>query len=188
MEEILKEFGAESTNLIAQLNEILEQLEENATQSGLFEEFGQVVDRMMGTASTLSIDFDPGHPLHTIAKYCELCKIISYKSSQITNQPQLLTVVVALLLDATETLEKLVTAAVNQSQESLQDLVTKTFLERLHWIAGRFDKNLRATVGSTPAPAASPAPTAPAATGTPSSGEATEERSLDFVLEQLGLK
>ena len=55
------------------------------------EQFGQIVDRVMGAAKSINAQ--------EIGAFCELCKVIAYKASQ-TKDDRLLEVVVSILFDA----------------------------------------------------------------------------------------
>ncbi|HLT22612.1 MAG TPA: hypothetical protein VKZ84_04185, partial [Bacteriovoracaceae bacterium] len=66
--EILKGFLVETQNLLNELTTISDQFEETNDLS-LLEQFGQIIDRIMGTAYTLE--------LQEIGRFCELGKKIS---------------------------------------------------------------------------------------------------------------
>jgi hypothetical protein len=56
-------------------------------------------------------------------------------------------VCVALLLDATETLDELVDKLVSDAKQEATTL-SKTFLDRLQWVSNQFSKDIRETVGA----------------------------------------
>jgi len=149
MDDILKEFVDESKGLIEQMIEILEKVESDPSQLKELETYGQIVDRIMGGAKVLALDHPATHPVHSIANLSELCKLVGYKASQVTNNPHLITVVIAFLLDATETLASLNAEIAVPQPKKISDLLTATFLDRLQWLAKKFDENLRASVAIT---------------------------------------
>jgi hypothetical protein len=147
MDDMLKDFCDESKGLCEQLDEILDKVESDVTtQVKHLEGFGQIVDRIMGGAKILALDYPPEHPVHAIGTFTELCKLIGYKASQVTNNPNLTTVVVAFLQDAMETLEALLEEIVSPQPQHVSEFITMTFIDRLKWLATKFDENLRATV------------------------------------------
>lgn len=176
MDDILKEFAVESKELIQEMVDILELVEVQPDKYTELEKYGQVVDRIMGGAKVLALDHPPAHMIHTIGNFAELCKLIGYKASQIGSNAQFLTIVVAFLMDATETLQDLNSGLEGGQTKPINELVTQTFLERLRWLAGQFDKNLRASV----------------ATGTENKAgdaqlEASTQADIDSLLKQMGL-
>jgi len=145
MDEILDEFRNESKGLVSEMLEILEEVEGQFDHRFLLENFGQVVDRIMGGAKNLELAYEENENIRKIAKYSELCKLVGYKTSQIDN-PDLFTVSVALLLDATEMLDDLVEKFGTDKEIDVSQILSSTFLDRLSWVAGKFDENLRASV------------------------------------------
>lgn len=145
MDEILTEFTVESKRLLSDMASALEVLEEDPTQVEQFEFFGNYVDRMMGGAKSIAMGYAEDHAIHLIAKFCELCKAIGYKAAQTKNNQMLSQVVTALLLDATETLENMV-SGLNENSSQIEDVITSTFLDRLNWVLKHFDPNLRGSV------------------------------------------
>lgn len=144
--EILKEFQAESKNLIEKMNSILENCEGHFDQVKSLEEFGMNVDRIMGAAKSLSIVVDdPKHMIHKVADYSAICKAVGYKASQIQDNEQFYDICVALLLDGTEVLGEMVDA-LGGSPFELTEIFSTTFLERLRWVSAQFGAEYRATV------------------------------------------
>jgi chemotaxis protein histidine kinase CheA len=173
MDEILEEFTRESKDLIEQMTGILESVEEDPKRFQKLEDFGQTVDRIMGGAKSIAMGYPPEHATHVIANYCELCKLVSYKASQIPDNPDLTNIVTALLLDATETLEQLTSQLENHGDSQIKNVMTTTFLDRLKWVATKFDENLRASVAIT-------------TNGSPATKSSTQQ-DIDQILKQLGL-
>ncbi|OQW48573.1 MAG: hypothetical protein A4S09_04025 [Proteobacteria bacterium SG_bin7] len=146
MDEILVEFKDESKRLVNEMAEILEEVDGQFSHKFLLENYGQLVDRIMGGAknmATMGLAKGPG--VEKIGKYAELCKLVSYKSSQVDNE-QLFTISVALLLDATEMLQEMINQFGTPQEVDVKSLLNATFLERLTWIATKFDEKLRASV------------------------------------------
>ncbi|NJL24357.1 MAG: hypothetical protein HC902_03735 [Calothrix sp. SM1_5_4] len=132
--------------MVRQLIDILESIEGDYSQYRRLEEFGQIVDRIMGSAKSLAVMI-PSHKavLESIGLYGELCKAVSYKASQVDNNPELYNIVVALLLDATEMLEEMVERSENEELD-MRRYLTSAFIDRLKWIDQRFPSNLRGSV------------------------------------------
>lgn len=136
MQEIIDGFCQESLDLFDELEEILEVLEDNPSNRSHLEKFGQIIDRVMGAAKSIQAD--------EIATFCELGKVIGYKSSQ-TSEIALLEVVVAVLFDSLELLRKMVEGLQKNGNAILKDLNTKAFVTRLHWLSDKFKDIERAS-------------------------------------------
>lgn len=145
--EIVDEFLQESKTLIEPMLELLEGLEGDFTQIKKLEDYGNQVDRIMGGAKSLAMLVPETHSLHLIGDYAALCKAVSYKASQITDKPQFYDICVALLIDATETLQKLL-ERINEPIEKLKKEISSTFLERLKWVSEQFSTTFSGTVGT----------------------------------------
>lgn len=146
-DSILKDFQTESTELVEQMMTILESCEGDFKQVESLEKYGQIVDRIMGGAQSVAIDFaDTNHLIHKIGSYAALCKAVSYKASQIKDNPEFYNISVAFLLDATEILEDMIENVEDENHEHLKEIFSKTFLDRLQWISNQFGKDVRATV------------------------------------------
>ena len=95
MAEIVEDFCKESESIYENLEEMLDEYEESRDSKKL-EEFGQVIDRVMGAAKSVDAE--------QTGMYCELGKTISYKASQSMDKA-LLEIVVAVLWDTVEILQ-----------------------------------------------------------------------------------
>lgn len=147
-QDILKDFIRESKGLIPDLIELLESIEGDFSQVKRLEDYGQKVDRIMGAAKSLALMVPLDHPLATIADYAALCKAVGYKASQIEGHPQFFDICVALLLDATETLNSWIDKLEDSSAVDLKSSFSATFLERLRWVSNQFGSEVRASVGT----------------------------------------
>jgi hypothetical protein len=146
MDEILDEFRNESKGFVEEMLEILEDVESEPNQLSRLEAYGLLADRIMGTAKSLTVHGIGTGQLERIASYGELCKLVSYKCSQLTEKPQLAGVTVALLLDATEMLDQMLDSLSDENAPNINRLLNETFLDRLRWVSQQFDANLRGTV------------------------------------------
>lgn len=171
MDEILQEFKDESKDLVEQLLDILDSAEEGYHNKSDLEEYGQIVDRIMGGAKSVAMASDSPMP-DQIGKYAELCKIVGYKGSQISSEGQFYIVVVAFLQDATEMLEKMVEVTGTAQEKNIREILSETFLDRLKWISERFEEGLRASVATE-------------TDDTPK--DENEQADIDAILKQLGL-
>lgn len=129
MKEIILDFCAEAEGLFDQLERSLEATEENPANTKELEKFGQIIDRIMGAAKSIGAT--------EIATFCELGKVIGYKSSQIKDIP-LIEVVVAILFDSLHMLRKMITALKEGNDRSMEKLNTKAFGTRLNWLSAKF--------------------------------------------------
>ena len=92
---------------------------------------------IMGSAQTIGAE--------EISRFCELGKVIGYKSSQTKDIP-LLNVVVAILFDAVDLLRGMVTSLQSGNSKTLDGLSTKAFATRLKWLSNKFQNIDRASV------------------------------------------
>lgn len=146
-DEILVDFQSEANTLLSELLEILETCEEDFSKVQELEGFGQRVDRIMGGAKSLALQYtDPDHLIHRIGDCAAICKIVGYKASQIKDQKNFYDICVALLLDATEMLEQLVAALTDSDSAKGKTLFTPAFVERLRWVSSQFGADVRASV------------------------------------------
>lgn len=129
MNEIVVTFCSETENLLLALQNLLNLLEKDMSQIVLLENFGQIIDRIMGAAKSISAT--------EIATICELGKEIGYKSSQ-TNDPQLIEIVVAVFFDTIELLSKLNADLKNNTFSKSNFEKTQTFITRLKWLSEKF--------------------------------------------------
>lgn len=129
MKEILIDFCDEASSLFDQLETSLNLIEEDPTNTKELEKFGQVIDRIMGAAKSIGAT--------EIATFCELGKVIGYKSSQIKEIP-LIEVVVAVLFDSVDMLRKMNQSLRDGHGESIDNLNTKAFVTRLNWLSAKF--------------------------------------------------
>jgi chemotaxis protein histidine kinase CheA len=160
MHEIILDFCNESNKQLKQLESILFSLEEEIENTKLFEQFGQIIDRIMGAAKSLE--------LSDMAIMCELGKTIGYKASQI-DDVKLLNIVVAVLFDTVEICFKFTKKLELKSDMQIKDISTEAFVKRMKWLSEKFNHISRSSV-------------APA-------GEEKDldQSNIDDLLKQLGL-
>jgi chemotaxis protein histidine kinase CheA len=137
MKEIIIDFCDESDKLFDQLENHLTELETNPKNVRELEKFGQIIDRIMGAAKSIGAE--------EIAKFCELGKLIGYKSSQIHDIP-LIEVVVGVLFDALHMLRKMNLALREGNNQCMNKLNTKAFGTRLVWLSEKFKDIERSSV------------------------------------------
>ena len=147
MDELTQEFKQETKELVVQLTNLLEEVEENSGKLYLLEKYGQIVDRIMGGAKSLSSSQNGiAKEVDKIGNYAELCKVVGYKSSQVTNNTQLVEICVAFLIDATETIDDLLEKLNDDGEINIKEELSDTFLDRLTWLEQQFDENLRSSL------------------------------------------
>lgn len=135
--EILNGFLEETRTLLNQLIEISDQFEET-NNPALLENFGQIIDRIMGTAYTLE--------LQEIGRFCELGKKISYKASQATDK-KLIELAGPILADAAEILQGMIEGLVKKERHPGKATL-EAFGTRLRWFLEKFQDIERATTSS----------------------------------------
>lgn len=145
--EIVEDFVSESKILIEEMTDLLESIEGDFSQVSKLAEYGNAVDRVMGGAKNLALLVSEDHALHMISDYTALCKAVGYKASQIKNNEQFFDICVALLLDATETLDELLDN-IYQETKDLRETIPGAFIERLRWVSNQFSGEYAASVGA----------------------------------------
>lgn len=143
--EIVKDFVDESKTLIEDLIQLLDGIEGDYSQVAKLEDYGNRIDRIMGGAKSLALLAPPEHALHLIADYTALCKAVGYKGAQIKNNSQFYDICVALLLDATETLDQMLDR-MDIPGDDLKKSLSNTFLERVRWVSNQFSDDMRGSV------------------------------------------
>lgn len=144
--DIIKEFVIESKSVIKDSTAVLDKVEGEMVQSKKLQEYGNLVDRIMGGAKSIAATAPPDHAVNLLSDYAALCKAVGYKASQITDNEQFFDICVALLQDATETLDSLLDN-LDKSPIELRNLISNAFLERLRWVSNKFSKEYNASVG-----------------------------------------
>lgn len=129
MREVILDFCKESEELFDHMEANLEELEVDCLKTDQLEMFGQTIDRIMGAAKSIGAT--------EIGNFCELGKLIGYKSSQITDEP-LLNIVVAVLFDTLELLRKMINSLKTGDLNALKGLSTEAFATRLRWLSDKF--------------------------------------------------
>ena len=133
MKEIIDDFVSESESLLKELNAVLEQVEDDPSDGKKLEEFGQVIDRMMGAAQTMGFE--------KIGYICQMGKLIGYKAGQ-HNKEAMTEMTSGVLFDLLDLLENLL-AEIKDGKESTYD--SSAFISRLEWLAGKFGHIKRAS-------------------------------------------
>ncbi|MBT4761361.1 MAG: hypothetical protein HOO06_06655 [Bdellovibrionaceae bacterium] len=146
MDELIVEFKQESEKLTKELIDILEDIEGDFSQKEMLDQYGQVVDRMMGGAKSLAMAVDDPAPLEMIGSYAALCKIVGYKGSQIKDNENFYNIVVGLLLDATEMLDEMVQSLDKEDKKDVKAFVSDAFLGRLQWVSEQFGEEVRSSL------------------------------------------
>jgi chemotaxis protein histidine kinase CheA len=170
--EIVEEFLNESKSLIDDLVDLLESIEGDFSQVKKLADYGNNVDRIMGGAKSLALMAPPEHAIHLIADYSALCKAVGYKASQITDNEKFFDICVAILLDATETLQELLNK-IYEDISQLKEEIPEAFLERLRWVSQQFNESYSMSVGLGKADAGDPGK--------------MKQSEIDDLLKKLGL-
>lgn len=140
--KILAEFQTESKKLLNEMKIILEDCGTGAAPALRLEEYGNLVDRIMGGAKSIAVVLTVQvHPIYKVSDYAEVCKVVGYKTSQIKDHDAFFEICIALLLDATEVLEELVLGLRTMDQDDVNGLITQKILDRLKWVSGKFGED-----------------------------------------------
>ncbi len=129
MKEIVDDFCNEADDLFNTLEISLKLLENDPTNTKELEKFGQIIDRIMGAAKSIGAS--------EIATFCELGKLIGYKSSQVKDLP-LIEVVVAVLSDSLDMLRIMNKSLRDGNDTSMTKINSKAFVTRLNWLSAKF--------------------------------------------------
>ncbi len=146
MDEFIVDFKVEAKKLVTDMTDILEGLEGDFSLKEGLNDYGQLVDRILGGAKSLELNSESPRNLQDIGNYAEICKLVAYSGSQISKNEGLYNIVVALLLDATEMLGEMILATDTGEEKNIKELLSTTFLERLKLINQQFDVNTRGSL------------------------------------------
>jgi chemotaxis protein histidine kinase CheA len=160
MSEIIEDFCKESETIYAELEAILDSYEDEPDSQKL-EEFGQIIDRIMGAAKSVDA-------VQT-GLYCDLGKSISYKASQSMDQA-LLDIVIAVLFDTVEILQVMNKNIEATKEEKVSGINLEAFGSRLRWLADKFKNIQRSSVAIAP-----------------DEKKLEDQKSIDQLLADLGL-
>ncbi|PWU20046.1 MAG: hypothetical protein C5B49_04865 [Bdellovibrio sp.] len=146
--DLLKAFQDESKSLLDQMKDLLDKSEGDVAQAPLLEDYGNLVDRVMGGAKSLALlEKDPDHLIHKVADYAAICKAVGYKSSQVWDNEPFYEICVALLMDATEILESLIgRLTTDPTTVDMKALINQQLIDRLKWVSAKFLADFRASV------------------------------------------
>lgn len=147
--KIEDEFINESKDLVRQSLVLLEDIEGDFAKVKSLAEFGNLIDRIMGGSRSMAMmGTEKAEVLNIVGDYAELCKSVAYKTASLDDNSQLFDVCVALLLDATETLDKILDN-MDKSGLEIKELFSDAFIERLRWASQQFASNAPSSVGAT---------------------------------------
>jgi len=146
-DEFVVDFVIETRQLVEEMQELLEQAENGQDHAKCLEQYGQVVDRIMGGAKSLAMNMTGSSAAVTmIADYSAVCKAVGYKASQIKDNPNFLNICVALLMDATEVLGDMLVVVEKGQELDMRSMVSQTLIDRVKWASSKFSAEYRETV------------------------------------------
>jgi len=145
--KLIEDFQKESLNLIERMSLILEQCEDDIRLAPGLEEYGQLVDRIMGGSQSLVMGLESDLPiipvLEQIGNYAGVCKAVGYKTSQLRDNEAFYSICVAFLMDATEVLQQM-TEIIFSNSSTFE--FNQTFINRLKWVSEQFGGEFRSSV------------------------------------------
>lgn len=137
MDDILEEFCNDANQIIAELELILEKLEDSPEQYILLESYGQKIDRIMGAAKSLGYE--------KIGSLSESSKIISYKVAQTKNK-EFIKIAVAILFDAVDAINEILQNLIEKKEEIIDTSRENAVFSRVKFIADKLTHIQRASV------------------------------------------
>lgn len=179
-DELLSDFISESQGLVSEMLEHLEEIEGNPAEVRRLEKVGSLIDRIMGGAKSLALDCPPHHALHKVSAMSEICKIVSYKASQISDNEVFYNICVAFLIDASEWLDGIFSeppgawSVESSAKAGAQSNLSSTLIDRLKWVNEHFPKDVRASVDFKKGPSTTPS-------------QQLDQSNIDDLLKQLGI-
>ena len=144
--EIVQDFIQESETLTNECIELLESLESNVSEFNKLDSIGNKIDRIMGTAQNVQMLYPEVKNFILISDYAAVCKVVAYKATAIKNNMSFVSVVISFLIDATETLQTLITKC-ESPIEDLKAQFNPAFIDRLKWISNKFTDEYKGAVG-----------------------------------------
>ncbi len=147
--EIISSFKDEAKLILDDVKVTLENLEEEqgSFPKELLEEFGNKLDRLMGTAQTFSTMHPSYKPFDQIGKFSALCKATAYKASTLKSL-KLVPIFAAFWLDTVDIIEEILE---NLEDENKLKEVTKNYIpvlqKRLMWLAQQIINQSKANGG-----------------------------------------
>lgn len=151
--EIVEIFKEEAKEVLAELEEVVEKLEETAGvfPRGLLEEFANKTDRIMGTANTFYQQYPDYEVFKLLGNFGALCKATGYKASTF-NQIEIIPIFAAFWADTIEIMNEMVK---NIDKPEVLALISKksapVLQKRLTWLAeqivklSKSDSNIQAS-------------------------------------------
>jgi hypothetical protein len=135
--EVLNEFREESKKIIAELETIIEQIEDDTKITGNenLAEFAQRIDRIMGASKTMSLAEPDNLGLKEIGKITAICKELGYKAGR-SKTNALLPLFCAFWADTLEVLSDLFDSLENEAEiRNMTQIFTPMIRNRLEWLA-----------------------------------------------------
>ena len=139
-DEILEEFDAESKTIVQEALSILNTVLENLDQFRDLSKYSNAIDRIMGGAATVAIEYRADHPLHLVKEYTLVCKVLSLQLAESDSNRELLKSCVALLVEATKIVEKLL-KSLHLSATEISSVIPQNFIFNLSKISDQFKKS-----------------------------------------------
>ncbi len=147
--EILGYFKEEAREILAELEPIVEKIEEGGGPE-MLAQFAQRIDRIMGSAKTLLIEDPSNLALKRIGDLSSLCKTLGYKAAA-ANAASLLPFFAAFWADTLEVISGLVEALGDPARaEKVAGSFAGVLQKRLEWL---FNKLSAAAPGEKPSEA-----------------------------------
>lgn len=143
MNELFVEFKQETKALLDQAKNILEMVEDDFHKCKELIVYGQLMDQVATRVRTISVKYNNSILVAT-GGCAEICKIVGYKGSRLSNE-NFYAVVVGFLLDATETLLEM-NQALGEEERKASDFLHETFIERLRLVDSQFNENMKETL------------------------------------------
>ena len=145
MDDILDGFCDETKPILADMAEILRQIEEDPSRSARLGEYALKVDGIMGNAKVIAVDYPTDHVIQKIAVLSELCRFLARLGPELSNSVEITKISVSFMLDATDLLCEM-NAALKGGGKAPSELLNQALVGRLRILSQKFDGNRKATV------------------------------------------
>ena len=138
-DEIFRVFIADSTTILEAAIAILTEVEENPQEFLKLTVYSNAIDRVMGGAATVAMSFEQDHAVNLVRDYAAACKSLSLQVQEVSGNAELFRTLVALLLDATEVLGRIL-GNLNLSTSDIKKVIPQNSIERVKVISDAFKK------------------------------------------------
>lgn len=136
--EILLDYLTESLAVVEQALKVLDDMESDFSQIENFKVYANLVDRVMGTTQSIMMMIENNDKLQLVSDYTTLFKVVANQSLKLKEHESLYDIIVALLIDATETLNRIL-LNFDKSPEDIKKMIQPAFLDRVRIVKSKLN-------------------------------------------------